>query len=82
MPRRLDEAVKGDGETGHKGNPEKDREKTRGTDSNRLKEARVVVLDGGVVLIFADLAEQNILIDALKKAGIRPEKVVFNPFCG
>jgi len=82
MPRRLDEAVKGDGEAGHKDNPEKDREKTRGADGNRLKEARIVVLDGGVVLIFADLAEQSILIDALKRAGMRPEKVVFNPFCG
>jgi ABC-type nitrate/sulfonate/bicarbonate transport system substrate-binding protein len=82
MSRRFDEANKGDGETGRKDNSEKDCEKTRGTDGNRLKEARVVVLDGGVVLIFADLTEQNTLIDALKKAGIRPDKVKFNPFCG
>jgi hypothetical protein len=82
MPRRFNETDKGDGETGHKDNPEKDCEKTRGTDGKRLKEVRVVVLNDGVVLIFADLAEQNILIDALKKAGIRPKKVVFNPFCG
>jgi len=82
MPRRLDKADKGDGETGHKDNPKKDREKTGGADGNRLKEARVVVLDGGVVLIFADLSEQNVLIDALERAGIKPEKIIFNPLCG
>jgi hypothetical protein len=82
MPRGLGEADKGDGKTGRKGSPEKDGEEAGGASSNGLKEARILVLDGGVVLIFADLEEQNILIDALKRAGIRPEKVVFNPFCG
>ena len=82
MSRRPDETDKGTRQKGRKGNTEKDREKTGGADGNRLKEARIVVLDGGVVLIFADLAEQNILIDALKKAGVRPEKIIFNPLCG
>jgi hypothetical protein len=82
VSRRPDEADKGTGQKGRKGNTEKDGEKTRGADGDRLKETRVVVLDGGVVLIFADLAEQSVLIDALKKAGVRPEKVIFNPFCG